>query len=360
MALSSNSSNERILSVNFNQDYTCLSVGTNEGLKIFTTEPFRKCFERKSGAMKHVSMLYSTSLLALVGAGQQASLSPRRLQLFNSTEHKTICELNFVSTILNVHLSRKRLVVVLERKIHIFDVSAVKILITIDTEPNPKGICALACNGDQAYIAYPYGPEMNDVMLFNICDSHPMNVMKAHKGPISAMAFNADGTLLATASSKGTVLRVFSVPDSNMLFTFRRGSSAALIHSIAFNEDSSMLCVSSDKETVHVFQIPTEHRQGKKRHNVGSIGDTITNMWDTIRDFAHMKLRGVPAGVRSVVGFNGENIMVATETGHFFQFGIAKDGGECWLDKEYQLFDHADQALPSNTEETSGTSPPSS
>ena len=62
-------------------------------------------------------MLYTTSLLGLVGAGQQASLSPRRLQLFNTSESKVICELNFVTSILNVLMSKKRLVVVLERKV---------------------------------------------------------------------------------------------------------------------------------------------------------------------------------------------------------------------------------------------------
>lgn len=67
--------------------------------------------------MSCVQMLYSTSLLGLVGAGQQASLSPRRLQLFNTSESKVICELNFVTSILNVLMSKKRLVVVLEKKV---------------------------------------------------------------------------------------------------------------------------------------------------------------------------------------------------------------------------------------------------
>lgn len=30
--------------VNFNQDFTCISVGTQTGFKIFNCEPFGKCY----------------------------------------------------------------------------------------------------------------------------------------------------------------------------------------------------------------------------------------------------------------------------------------------------------------------------
>lgn len=33
-----------IYSINFNQDSTCLSVGTKDGYKIFNCDPFGKCF----------------------------------------------------------------------------------------------------------------------------------------------------------------------------------------------------------------------------------------------------------------------------------------------------------------------------
>jgi autophagy-related protein 18 len=110
---------------------SCVSVGTDQGFKIFTVDPYKQCFSHRNiefllnfcyqqlleGGMSCVQMLYTTSLLGLVGAGQQASLSPRRLQLFNTSESKVICELNFVTSILNVLMSKKRLVVVLERKV---------------------------------------------------------------------------------------------------------------------------------------------------------------------------------------------------------------------------------------------------
>ncbi|CAK9171384.1 unnamed protein product [Ilex paraguariensis] len=54
------------------------------------------------GAFIIVEMLFSSSLLAIVGAGEQPSLSPRRLCLFNTTTGTALRELNFLTSILAV------------------------------------------------------------------------------------------------------------------------------------------------------------------------------------------------------------------------------------------------------------------
>ena len=90
--------------------------------------------------MKIVEMLFSTSLVALVGAGEQAAFSPRRLQIVNTKRDSNICELMFPTSILAVKLNRRRLVVLLEEQIYIYDISNMKILHTIETSPNPTGL----------------------------------------------------------------------------------------------------------------------------------------------------------------------------------------------------------------------------
>jgi autophagy-related protein 18 len=48
-------------------------------------------------------------------------------------------------------------------------------------------------------------------------------MIPAHDSSLAALAFNNAGTRLATASEKGTVIRVFSIPEGHRLFEFRRG-----------------------------------------------------------------------------------------------------------------------------------------
>jgi autophagy-related protein 18 len=104
-------------------------------------------------------MLFSTSLVALVGAGDRPSTSTRRLQIVNTKVYQlafsrlhalwlthnppqrqsNICELTFPTSILAVKLNRRRLVVILEEQIYIYDISNMKLLNTIETSQNPNG-----------------------------------------------------------------------------------------------------------------------------------------------------------------------------------------------------------------------------
>lgn len=92
-------------------------------------------------------------------------------------------------------------------------------------------------------------------MLFDANEMQEIKVIPAHQAPLSCIAMNNEGTLLATASEKGTVIRVFALPSAEKLYQFRRGSMPARIHCMSFNATSTLLCVSSATETIHVFKL---------------------------------------------------------------------------------------------------------
>lgn len=91
------------------------------------------------GGISIVEMLFCTSLVALVGIGNQPAMSPRRLHIINTKRNSVICELTFPTAVLSVKMNRKRLVVVLEEAIHIYNISNMKLLHSIETSPNPTG-----------------------------------------------------------------------------------------------------------------------------------------------------------------------------------------------------------------------------
>jgi len=57
--------------------------------------------------------------------------------------HSTICEMTFRTAILAMRLNRKRLVVVLEAELYIYDISNMQMLKNEKTSPNPNGITEL-------------------------------------------------------------------------------------------------------------------------------------------------------------------------------------------------------------------------
>lgn len=144
--------------------------------------------------------------------------------------------------------------------LYIHNIRDMKILHTIrDTPLNEKGIMALSVSGDNSFLAYPGSSTVGQVQVFDAFNLQAKIVIHAHASPLAALAFNMAGTLLATASSKGTVIRVFRTDDGSRLFEFRRGMKRrADIYSISFSPDNSFLAMSSNTETVHVFRLENQ------------------------------------------------------------------------------------------------------
>ncbi|GMM33472.1 phosphoinositide binding protein [Saccharomycopsis crataegensis] len=282
---------ESINFMNFNQDATCISAGTSNGYKIFNCDPFGKCYSRHISSVALVEMLYVTSLLAVVGIGEHPNMSPRRLKIINTKRQSTICELTFPTTILSVKLNRERMVVVLEQQIYIYDVSSMKLLHTIETLPNPHGLVALSPIIEHNFLAYPSPPanknglslntvnevaatglqpanssitsRVGDVIIFDAKSLQPLCVIEAHKAGLAAISLSSDGLLLASASVKGTIIRVFSVETGEKLYQFRRGTYGTKIYSLSFSDDNNFLTASSATETVHIFKLSDEYQVNK-------------------------------------------------------------------------------------------------
>lgn len=350
---------------------------------------------------------------------------------------------------------------ILEDQIYLYDISNMKLLYTIETSPNPNGksvlvrgemrltlsaICALSPSSENCYLVYPLPqkaipssfappshsppgppgathipPTSGDVLLFDALKLEAINVVEAHRSPLSCITVNNAGTLLATASDKGTIIRVFSIPSARKLYQFRRGSIPSRIYSMSFNATSSLLCVSSATDTVHVFKLggPSSPRNdggdnnalssvsshskrerstspgsdsqldlihstshdgestspSSRKHNgtlfgmirrtsqnvgtsfAASVGaylpTAVSEMWEPARDFAWLKIPKTSPSVqggalggfstvplRSVVAMssNSPQVMVVTNEGHFYVYGIdLEKGGEGNLIKVYEV-----------------------
>ena len=61
------------------------------------------------------------------------------------------------------------------------------------------------------------------------------NVISAHESEVGALTLNSQGTLIATASIKGTIIKIFSSEEGTLLQELRRGASKAFITSITFH-----------------------------------------------------------------------------------------------------------------------------
>ena len=91
----------------------------------------------------------------------------------------------------------------------------------------------------------------------------------------TALQLSRDGATLATASDKGTLVRVFDTATGAPLRELRRGADRAAIHSIAFAPKGDYLAVASDKGTAHVYALMS--RESANGDGAGTGGDDSTD-----------------------------------------------------------------------------------
>ncbi|KAB2084906.1 hypothetical protein ES319_A05G365200v1 [Gossypium barbadense] len=292
-----------ILCASFNQDNSGFAISTKDGFKIIDSNTGRLCYDRAVGAFIIVEMLYSSSLLAIVGAGEQPSLSPRRLCFFNTTTGAPLREMNFLTSILAVRLNRKRLVVVLQEKTYIYDSNSLSMLDTIDTVPNLKGLCAFSPSLEGCFLALPASTAKGAVLVYNVMELQLHCEIDAHRSPLAAIALSSNGKYIATASEQGTIIRIHLVSEATKSYSFRRGTCSSTIFSLSFAPSLQLpdiLVATSSSGSVHIFSLGFETNQRTKKSGsfLGSILPCSVN--DALDPAHHHVLHNaVSAGVRS-------------------------------------------------------------
>lgn len=252
-----------LLYVGFNQDYGCFSVGTNTGFRIYNCDPFKETFKRgfNKGGIGYVEMLFRCNILALVGGGKNPRFPPNKVMIWDDHQNRCIGELSFRSKVRAVKLRRDRVVVVLEFKIYVYNFADLKLLDQIETISNPKGLCALCPYTPSTVLVCPAIQKGH--VRCELYDTGKTTFIPAHESNLAALALNSDGTRVATASDKGTLVRVWSTATGALLQELRRGSDRADIYCLTFSPTTEWLACSSDKGTVHIFSLTGARTPGK-------------------------------------------------------------------------------------------------
>ena len=332
--------NDTLLGMSFNQDGGCLAVGTASGFRICNVYPFQETNRRNlgfqqqqqqqpssldgdgggaggsgGGGIARIEMLYRTNLMALTGHHSTASHSqypPNKVLIYDDHYQRNVGQITFRQKVLVTKLRRDRIVVVLRDRVYVYNFVDFSVLDKIHTGDNPGGLIGLSLdnwgvgggsgNGDGGERASDVlgvannnnnncgGGARNGLVL--ACPSTQRGQVRvelyglrrttfvdAHESALGALALSVDGSLLATASERGTVIRLYdtrgvtvgggrasantssssttSVSSSIPLKEFRRGVERATISCLTFSLDSCWLGCASDHGTVHIFQAQT-------------------------------------------------------------------------------------------------------
>lgn len=261
----SNSSEQgELLFVNFNQDNGCFACGTSNGFIIYNVDPFRETFRRifPHGGIGIIEMLYRCNLLAFVGGGRNPRYPTYKVMIWNDHENKTIGELKFRTEVKAVRLRRDRIIAVLESKVFVYRFKDLKLLDQITTILNPRGLVSLCPEAKNNVLAVP-GLAKGSIRI-ELYDIGKATLIKAHDTELAQFSLNYDGSRIASASEKGTLIRIWNCHTGEPLRELRRGVDRADIYCISFNQTSTFVACSSDKGTVHIFSLASNQANPSK------------------------------------------------------------------------------------------------
>lgn len=105
--------------------------------------------------------------------------------------------------------------VVLDHKIFVYNFADLKLVHQIETVANPKGLCCVSQQQGALVLVCP-GGQKGQVRVEHYGVKRTKFIM-AHDSRVACFALSQDGRLIATASSKGTLVRVFGTVDGALL-----------------------------------------------------------------------------------------------------------------------------------------------
>lgn len=262
-------------------------------------------------------------------------------------------------------MNRSRLVVCLKDSLYIHNIRDMRLLHSIKNLPeNPSGLCSLSLN---CHLAYPMSNEVGNIQIFDAGSMKERLVVEAHSSKVAAMNFSSTGVLLATASEKGTVIRVFCVKNAQRVMEFRRGVKRyAQIVSLNFSLCNNFVSVSSNTETVHIFKIDQKAKETAERRQdkIASCDEEeksqatddrsgfmkafskametinpLSNVLNQDRAFAHVQLAEPGLRYQCVVTKleKETRLLVACEDGFLYIYNLDSNGGECKLVRAHDL-----------------------
>ncbi|KAM3087932.1 Phosphatidylinositol 3,5-bisphosphate-binding protein [Clarireedia jacksonii] len=209
-------------------------------------------------------MLGRTNFIALVGGGKLPKFAQNKVIIWDDAKQKIVTQISVLTSVRGVRISRTHVVVALLNSVRVYRFStSPEHWGTFETANNPYGLCCL----NSTSVVFP-GRTVGHVQVVELSTGN-VTIIPAHSTSLRALDMSRDGEVLASASEKGTLVRVWATSNCAKIAELRRGVDPADIFSISFSPSGQLLAVTSDKSTLHIFDIPHPSKPPRSESDTG-------------------------------------------------------------------------------------------
>lgn len=263
----------------FNQDYSCFVCGTSAGFRVYSVSPVCEVHRRENTTVFQqrsvvlAAMLFKTNIFAMVTVSDSdpASGGPNKVHIWDDQKGKFVGELRSRYEVKGVVMRRDIIAMVCEYAIYVYTCDMLRVILHLTTKDNNKGLCVLAAASNPWILCCP-GQLLGEVRVQVGQDDRATHVFAAHQTALAALAVTASGHLVATASETGTVAKVFTTKEGQLLYRLRRSMRPATISCLAFRPGDQFLAAASSS-TAHIFWLDPNAAMSAKE--AGVAGDSM-------------------------------------------------------------------------------------
>ncbi|CAG9571831.1 unnamed protein product [Danaus chrysippus] len=246
-----------ITSLGFNQDQGCFTCCLISGLRVYNVDPLvEKAHYSKEelGEVSLCEMVFRTNWLLVVRARRPCSL-----MLLDDQQRAFRAEVLFKSPIRALKARKDKVAVVLSSTVQILSLPSLTRVALLRTPSAGRPLCAIATDPGAAQLVAAPAHRKGSLQILdvsraikNAASSSPA-VVSCHQTDLVCISLSPNGAKLATASERGTIIRLWDTNTKHMLHELRRGSDYADVYCINFNWSGTLVCCVSDKGTLHVW-----------------------------------------------------------------------------------------------------------
>lgn len=266
------STTPNVLSISISATRNRFVAGLSDGFRIFRMDNCQTtCLPDVVGGITIAAAL-DDRFSAYVSTHRRQELSgPTVVVFYDSVLERELSRLDFYEPVLGLRLTSKWMAVILAERMILFQYQEIDpgpqrtqdAQPTVLRAPNlvhslhqtSPNLLALACLSNHLLVLPAQTPGQLQLIALNADNTTTKRVLRAHNSALRCISLSQDGSLVATASEQGTLIRVFGSKSQDQVAEFRRGMDHAIIFDLAFSPGNRWIAATSDKGTLHIFDI---------------------------------------------------------------------------------------------------------
>ena len=243
--------------VDISKDASCCSLATEHAFQVYTCDPVRRKILKEfvNFTFTNIATIDDGTHLAFSGIADQAGSQKRqKVFLWNNFFGECILQIDFKEEVVALYLRPKLLLVVLVSSVCVYDIPKSFVQVEMKTTTNTYGAGDLSEREGKLLVGV-CGDIPGQLKIIDPFNIQHIVTISAHQHALSMIRFSPDSSFVATASEKGTLIRVFDSTTGQLLSVFRRGALSSTILTLCFSPNNSQLIAVSNNGTIHLFDM---------------------------------------------------------------------------------------------------------